>query len=222
MHFKRQSDLRNLPHPMEKSPTLAAQRRRGPTKAPLRTRGVRRFRRKVLGKRKATWMKSSIILVEDQCKGKQAVTAKVLLFKRTLIVGDVRRQTPYDGNGPRHDIKVRDRSGAFRNMKSGVSQSTDVERATAFAAARRCGSNRAAGCRLGACVLRTLRSIHTTECMQECQAKRSVPLSLIAIWSGCDYSYICRTPDRQYATFGVQSTRKEVPGVTVVSCSADI
>ena len=72
MHFERRSDFCNLPQLMEKSSTLAARCKRGPTKAPLHTRGVRRFRRKVLGKRKATWMKSSIILVEDQFKEKQA------------------------------------------------------------------------------------------------------------------------------------------------------
>jgi hypothetical protein len=37
--------------------------------APIRMRDVRRFRRKVLRKRKAPGMKSSIILVEDQSKG---------------------------------------------------------------------------------------------------------------------------------------------------------
>ena len=80
MHFDRQSDGCNLPHPMEKSPTLVTQRRRGPTKAPLRMRDVRRFRRKAQGKRKAPGMKSGIILVEDQCKGNQAITAKVLVI----------------------------------------------------------------------------------------------------------------------------------------------
>ena len=68
----------------------------------------------------------------------------------------------------------------------------------------------------------SVRSTHTTECMQECRAKRSVPLSLLAIWSGCDYSYICRSPVRQICNARRSIDQEGSAGVTVVSCSADI
>jgi hypothetical protein len=57
-------------------------------RGPLRTRDVRRFRRKVQGRRKAPGMKSPLILVEDRCKGKQAITANVLAFPTDFAEND--------------------------------------------------------------------------------------------------------------------------------------
>ena len=68
-----------------------------------------------------------------------------------------------------------------------------------------------------------IRSTHSTDCMQECRAKRFgstlSPCNLVGLRLFLHLSIASQT---NLQRSGVQSTRKEAPGVTVVSCSADI
>jgi hypothetical protein len=72
-------DARDFTHRLSSADGILTQA--NTKRGPLRTRDVRRFRRKVQGKRKAPVMENPIILVIDQYKGKQAITAKVLTFE---------------------------------------------------------------------------------------------------------------------------------------------